>query len=75
MLTGREARTLPPAVVRGLFWRVYAQRLWDRNIVTLAGMPLPPSASLDSRIAKGEAVTALRAIEAVLFPEDDDDGE
>ena len=71
MLTGREARTLPAAVVRGLYWRVYAARLWDANLIANAHADLPPGASLQSRIAKGEAVTALAAIETVLFPEDD----
>lgn len=72
VLTGREARTFPPDIVRRLFWRVYAQRVWDDDLVAIANTELPTNASLKARLAKGQAVTSLAAINAVLFPEDDD---
>lgn len=71
MLTGREARSLPPAVVRGLFWHVYAAQLWSPDLVADAHAYLPPGTPLNARIAKSDAATALAAIETVLFPEDD----
>ncbi len=73
MLTGREAHTLPPALVRGLFWRVYARSIWSDDLVTAAHTTLPKGTT-DVAIlaAKGDAVKALAAVEAVLFPEDDD---
>jgi hypothetical protein len=72
VLTGREARTLPPAVVRGLFWRIYAQQLWTPELLKSANERLPANASIPDRAAKGEAVTRLKAVIETLFPEDDD---
>jgi hypothetical protein len=72
VLTGREARTFPPDIVRRLFWRVYARQVWDPALPALANVTLPVDASLETRVAKGEAVSSLAAIQSVLFPEDDD---
>ena len=71
MLTGREARTLPPTVVRGLFWRIFAARTWDPELVRFANTELDIKVPMRVRQAKGKAVKALEAIEAALFPEDD----
>ena len=72
MLTGREARSLPPPVVRGLFWRIYARTLWSPALVSAAYTEIPDQAPLEVKIAKGEAARTLAAVEATLFPEDDD---
>lgn len=72
MLTGREARTFPPDVVRRLFWRIYATNLWDRDLVSVARTALPDDSPLQAKLARGEAAKALTAIEAELFPGDDD---
>lgn len=72
-MTGREARTLPPTVVRGLFWRIYAALLWDPDLVTAANIELPPGSPMKVLVAKGEAVKALAGIRSILFPENEDD--
>lgn len=67
MLTGREARTLPPAVVRGLFWRIYAERVMP--ILRAAQSPIDHGATVQARIDHAELVKAATAIEAELFPD------
>ena len=67
VLTGREAHTLPPAVVRGLFWRIYAERAIP--LLRAAQTPLDPGASVQAKIDHAELVTAAAAIEAELFPD------
>lgn len=69
--TYRELMAQPAPVVRALMWRVFASRTWDRDLAGAARAPLPDGVSFEARIAKADALAALRALEAVLFPEDD----
>lgn len=72
MLTGREARTLPPAVVRGLFWRISVAGLWDGDVIRASRTPLPKQATAAEAGAHIRLTKVAKLMETVAFPEDDD---
>lgn len=69
----------PAPDVRRLFWRLFAERAWDRLLVDAVRVPLPAGPMTEetfrARIAKEEAVKALATLEGLLFPADDDGGQ
>ena len=65
VLTGREARTLPPMVVRGLMWRAFVQRALP--IIAAANAPLPDNATVQDKIDRADRILAVRELEATLF--------
>jgi hypothetical protein len=66
-----ELRSQPAPVVRALFWRIFASRFWDRRFAAAAREPLPEGAGFEARIAKADALEALRTLEEILWPEGD----
>lgn len=68
--TYAELRAAPAEIVRRLIWRIFADRVWDRELVAAARAPLPDGAGFEARIAKADAVRALGALEQIVFPED-----
>ena len=74
-----ELRSAPAAVVRAHFARIFVGLVWNPALAEAAAGPPPPrgnfgnpSAYFEARQHKARAVEAQRAIEAALWPEDDD---
>ena len=79
---GWERATLrrqPASFVRALIWRLYAPRRWSPELAAAAATPVPLREQFPTiedwgkaYKARTEIVEAQAAIEALLFPEDDD---
>lgn len=79
---GWERATLrrqPASFVRALIWRLYAARRWSPELAAASTASAPrrdqyPTIEAwgDAYKARSQIVEAQGAIEAVLFPEDDD---
>jgi hypothetical protein len=74
-----ELRAAPAPVVRAHFARIFAGLLWSPELARAALGPMPPrsgyadlAAFAEARRAKAAAGEALKLVESVLWPEDDD---
>jgi hypothetical protein len=74
-----ELRAAPARVVRAHFARIFAGLVWSPALAEAAAGPPPSRGSFGNigdyaaaRQAKAGAIAAQRAVERVLWPEDDD---
>jgi hypothetical protein len=67
ILTGREARTLPPPVVRGLIWRAYVERALP--LVRASKLPVSFDATVQQKLDHADLVMTGKELEAELYPD------
>jgi len=74
-----ELRAAPARVVRAHFARIFVGLAWNPALAEAAAGPPPPRGNFgniadyaEARRHKARVVEAQRAIEAALWPEDDD---
>jgi len=73
-----ELRAAPARIVRAHFARIFAGLLWSPQLAEMARTSTPPRSAFgnlrgyaDARASRERANQALRAVETVLWPEDD----